>query len=196
MHRNMPKFAFFIILALVAAASTGCSGRVKEPSDVEVASALNFSGGEVPFQQLGTFSTKLNATTGGRVNNIKKASETINMKVVQPGEEFSYNTTVGPTTQKNGYQLADIIVKGKREKGYGGGVCQVSSTLYNAAANAGMTITERHDHSAPVPYVAAGKEAATSYGGKDLKFINSKPFPVVIQSRVHDGDITVSVCAA
>lgn len=144
-------------------------------------------------EELGTFSTKFDPSDKGRTTNINLASESINQTIVQPGTEFSFNKTVGPTTEKNGYQLAMIYVAGKKDEGFGGGVCQVSSTLYNAAADAGMTVTERHDHSLPVTYVEAGKEAATSYGVKDLRFINELPHPVIIQSHVEDGIVSVSI---
>jgi vancomycin resistance protein YoaR len=144
---------------------------------------------------LGTFSTKFAAWRKNRSSNIKKASDKINSVVVKPGEVFSYNKTVGPTSRKNGYKLATIFIKGEKYEGYGGGVCQVSSTLYNAAANAGLEIIERHDHSRPVPYVEKGKEAATSYGGIDFKFKNNKPFPIKILSEVEDGTVSVTINA-
>jgi vancomycin resistance protein YoaR len=146
-------------------------------------------------QELGTFSTTFAAWRKNRSSNIKKASDKINSVVVKPGEVFSYNKTVGPTSRKNGYKLATIFIKGEKYEGYGGGVCQVSSTLYNAAANAGLEIVERHDHSRPVPYVEKGKEAATSYGGIDFKFKNNKPFPIQILSDVTDGTVSVTIKA-
>jgi len=147
--------------------------------------------------QLGTFSTTFTAGEDeGRDTNIRLASESINQSIVQAGEEFSFNKAVGPTTEKNGFELAMIYVNGEKDEGYGGGVCQVSSTLFNAAESAGMTIVERHDHSLPVTYVEAGKEAATSYGVKDFRFINELDYPVMIESHVSDGEITVSICAA
>lgn len=183
MHRIF--FVLVIMLVLVA----GC-GRVVDTGDTDLA-AVNLPSGT---EQLGTFSTKFTpGDDDGRDTNIKLASEAINQTVVQPGEVFSFNNTVGPTTEKNGYKEAMIYVNGQKDKGYGGGVCQVSSTLHNAAENAGMTVKERHDHSLPVTYVEAGKEAATSYGVLDYKFINELSFPVVIESHVADGEITVTI---
>jgi len=144
-------------------------------------------------QELATHSTSFNADDENRKTNITRASNTINGHIVQPGETFSYNETVGPTIERRGYKESIVFVDGEKEKGFGGGVCQVSTTLSIAADNAGMTITERHDHSRPVTYANEGEEAATSYGGIDFKFKNEKSFPIAIHSSVQDGTITVSI---
>lgn len=184
MHR------FVIVLALIFV--TACSYNYQNADTTELA-AIDLGA----TQELGTFSTKFDHNTDkGRTINIKLASDAINQVTVQSGEEFSFNKSVGPTTEKNGYKESMIYVNGKKDKGFGGGVCQVSSTLYNAAANAGMTILERHDHSLPVTYVEAGKEAATSYGVKDFRFKNELGYPVKITSQVTDGNITCSITAA
>jgi len=142
---------------------------------------------------LGAHTTKFNAEKANRVTNITKASDSINGHVVQSGSSFSYNQTVGPTIERRGYKKGIIFVDGEKKEGFGGGVCQVSTTLAIAAENAGMTITERHDHSRPVTYAEEGDEAATSYGGIDFKFKNEKPFPVVINSTVQGGMISVDI---
>ena len=144
-------------------------------------------------QLLGTFQTKYNTKNNSRVNNLQLASKTINDFVLQPNETFSYNKTVGPTTKARGYKEAKIIVKGFEKKGYGGGVCQISSTLFNAATEAGLKIVERHPHSKKVYYVAEGKDAATSQGSLDFKFKNTKDYPIQIKSTVEDGIVTVSI---
>jgi vancomycin resistance protein YoaR len=149
----------------------------------------------VNARELGSFDTGFNPKLKNRSHNIVRASDAINNQIIQPGELFSYNETVGPTSKKNGFKKGTIFIKGEKYEGYGGGVCQVSSTLYNAAVNAGMTIVERHDHSMPVDYVEQGNDAATSYGGIDFKFINEKPFPVVINSFVNDGTVSISINA-
>ncbi|MDR1664205.1 MAG: VanW family protein [Clostridiales bacterium] len=202
----MKAYKIFAVILLIIL--TGCAGTLEskgarktrrgavageapgELSDLTVSAAEDMNG-----QVLGSFSTNFNEKEKRRAHNIRLASDSINQCVVQPGETFSYNETVGPTSRKNGYKLSTIFVKGEKEEGYGGGVCQVSSTLYNAAANAGMVIVERHDHSRPVPYVEAGKDAATSYGGIDFKFQNNQPFSVMINSRVEGGEISVSISA-
>lgn len=185
MHRILLVLVLMIILG-------GCSQSYRGTETTELAAV-----GLGASQELGTFSTKFDHTSDeGRATNIKLASDAINQSTIQPGEEFSFNNSLGPTTEKNGYKEAVIYVNGEKDKGFGGGVCQVSSTLYNAAANAGMTILERHDHSLPVTYVEKGKEAATSYGVKDFRFKNDLGHPVTISSNVVDGNITVSINGA
>lgn len=144
-------------------------------------------------EELASFTTKFSKYSKQRNNNIALAARSIDQTIVQPGETFSYNETLGPTTKQNGYQKARIFVAGKEEKGYGGGVCQVSSTLYNAALIAGLEITERHPHSRAVHYVEEGKDAATSYGSIDLKFINNKLHPIIIRSHVTEDEVIVSL---
>jgi len=146
-----------------------------------------------PQTELAFHETTFDAKEKNRGINITRASKSINGAVVQPGETFSFNDTVGPTIKRRGYEKSIIFVDGKKSEGEGGGVCQVSSTLHNAALGAGMTIVERHDHSLPVNYVEAGKEAATSYGVIDYKFKNEKSHPVRINSSVKDGTIRVSI---
>ena len=145
-------------------------------------------------RELAAHKTEFNAKEEARVTNITRASNSINGHVVKPGETFSYNETVGPTIERRGYKEGTIFVEGEKKKGFGGGVCQVSTTLSIAADEAGMTIIERHDHSRPVSYAKEGEEAATSYGGLDFKFKNEKPFPVVIRSSVEGGTISVAIC--
>jgi len=139
------------------------------------------------------FSTKFNLANVPRVNNIKLASIALDQHIIQPGETFSFNETVGPTTKERGYQISKIIVEGKESEGYGGGVCQVSSTLFNAAQIAGLEIIERHPHSKDVPYIAEGKDAATSYGGVDLKFVNKFSVPVKVNTYVYENSINVHI---
>ena len=133
--------------------------------------------------------------TDARECNITIASQAINNTTLKPGEVFSFNDTVGPTNKKAGFRLARIFIKGRDAKGYGGGVCQVSSTLHKAAKDAGLEITERHPHSKPVGYVKEGEDAATSYGQKDLKIKNDKEFDILIESSVEGEQVTVRIKA-
>jgi len=144
-------------------------------------------------RELASHKTEFNAKEKNRVTNITRASSSINGHVVKPGETFSYNETVGPTNERRGYKEGTIFVQGEKKKGFGGGVCQVSTTLCIAADEAGMTIIERHDHSRPVTYAKEGEEAATSYGGIDFKFKNEKSYPIVIKSSVEGGTVSVSI---
>lgn len=144
--------------------------------------------------QLGHHETYFDATDINRGTNISLAAASINGQIVQPNEIFSYNKTIGSTTAAYGYKQSVIYVSGKKAISYGGGVCQVSTTLCNAAMNANMTIIERHDHSAPVTYAKAGKEAATSHNGNlDFRFQNDNDYPVIIHASVDDGRIFVRI---
>ena len=142
---------------------------------------------------LSQFTTKFGKNAKARNHNIKLASVAIDNCVINPGDVFSFNEVIGYAGPQQGYQISTIFVDGKEEKAYGGGICQVSSTLYNAAMEAGLEIIERHPHSKPVEYVPKGKDAATSYNGVDLKFKNTHPFPVTINSYMGDGTFTVEI---
>jgi len=146
-----------------------------------------------PIQIGATFSTSYKDGSKNRIHNIQRAAAAINGIVLESGGEFSYNDAVGPTTKANGYKKARIFVRGKDAEGYGGGVCQVSSTLYNVAESAGLTILERHPHSKAVSYVAKDRDAATSFGGIDLRLANPYPFAVRIAAVATDEMVTVTV---
>ena len=143
--------------------------------------------------RLSQFSTEFKNPKKARAHNITLAAEKINDSVVEPGGEFSFNEAVGPTTKRNGFKLGMIFNSGRRSQGYGGGVCQVSSTLYNAAKDAGMEITERHEHSLDVGYIERGNDAATSYGVKDLKFKNPHNYRVVVKAYVSNEIIITEI---
>ncbi|MCL2463053.1 MAG: VanW family protein [Defluviitaleaceae bacterium] len=138
---------------------------------------------------IGEYETEFSLEFKSRNTNIALAAKAIDNVVVEPGETFSYNEAVGPTTKANGYKKARTFFKGQKTYGYGGGVCQVSSTLYNAVEAAGLEVTERHEHSLPVEYVPDGKDAATSYGGVDLKFENNLDYPIRIDSYIDKSGI-------
>ena len=140
-----------------------------------------------------SFSTSYEKGNKNRIHNIKRAAEAIDGIIIAPGADFSYNDAVGPTTKANGYKKARIFVRGKDAEGYGGGVCQVSSTLYNAAEAAGLTILERHPHSKAVSYVAKDRDAATSFGGIDLRLSNPHTFAVCITVVTTDTAVTIFI---
>ena len=126
-------------------------------------------------EKLSEFTTTIYSSDKARQNNINITCNTLNGTIVKKGETFSFCNTVGQATSAKGYMEADIFDHdGHKKKGYGGGNCQVSSTLYNAILAApSLTVTERHEHSNKVPYVAKGKDAAVAYGSYDLKFVNN-----------------------
>ncbi|HEC92246.1 MAG TPA: hypothetical protein ENI51_04515 [Candidatus Atribacteria bacterium] len=142
-------------------------------------------------QELGTYSTPLKNKEENTIYNIKLASKMINGRLVKPQEVFSFNKYVGPAEKEDGYKESTIIANGRFENGYGGGVCQVSSTLYNAALLANLPIVERYNHSIygdATKYVPLGRDAAIFFGYKDLKFKNNLEHDIVIFAKVL-GDI-------
>ena len=127
-----------------------------------------------------------------RTTNLELAAEKINGTILSPGEEFSYNTTVGARTISNGYKEAKIYSNGKVVDGIGGGICQISSTLYNAAMFANLNITTRYNHQFLTSYVAPGRDATVVYGVKDLKFINNRSYPIKIEMKISNGIVYCS----
>lgn len=117
----------------------------------------------------------------GRVQNIILSTKALNNTLLLPGEVLSFNETVGPPTAERGYQLAPIIMGGEVVPGYGGGICQTATTLYNAALKAGLEILERHAHSIPIDYVPPGMDATIAYESLDLKFRNNRLTPIIIK---------------
>ena len=145
---------------------------------------------------LSTFATSFKGSTLGRknrVNNMALAASRINGIVLDPGEEFSMNETILDRTKENGYYLAPAIRNGTYEKEYGGGVCQVSSTLFNAVMMADLTVTERHHHSWPMTYVPIGRDATIATGYKDFRFVNSTKSELVIFAHLDRKAKTVTV---
>ncbi|MBQ8698783.1 MAG: VanW family protein [Schwartzia sp.] len=129
----------------------------------------------------------------GRGDNIEIAAAALDECIVRPGEELSFNATVGSRVASAGYAIAPVIVNGKVEQDIGGGVCQVSSTLYNAILTAGLEPTARTSHFYPSTYVDAGLDATVADGQIDFVFQNTLPHPVLLRSGASGGTLTVSV---
>lgn len=146
----------------------------------------------VAGQVIGTYTTEY-STKEARANNVFLAAQKLNGTVVQPGAGFSYNGTIGPRTTEAGFVMAPIYTGGKVGKGIGGGICQVSSTLYAAMKTAGLPATERHPHSLPVHYIGSGWDATVSWGTLDLKFTNTYNRPLLITSSADNGKLTVTL---
>ena len=142
---------------------------------------------------LSTFSTKVYTKTADRLKNLSIVCDRISGTVVAPGEEFSYNDTCGPYNKENGFGKATIFVNGEDVQEYGGGVCQLSSTLYNAVKDIGVDITERHNHSKEVYYVPKNQDATVSYGSLDFKFKNLNTYPIRIEANSDENKVTVSI---
>ena len=128
-----------------------------------------------------------------RVFNIQRASNSIDNKLVLPGETFSFNSTTGPRSLKAGYKEATVIMNGEFVPGEGGGVCQVSSTLYNTLLDSKISIVERHSHSLPISYVPPNKDATVAFNVLDLKFKNNYNSPVYIKSSVAGDTLIITL---
>jgi|GEM_PF-5940719 len=128
----------------------------------------------------GSCSTSFSGSSSNRINNLAVASGRFNGMIVQPGQAVSVDATILPRTSENGYRMAGVYSGGKTVPGMGGGICQVSSTVYNAVMNAGLQVTKRSPHSMPVHYLPLGQDAAISSGAKDMVFVNTYDTPVRI----------------
>jgi vancomycin resistance protein YoaR len=142
---------------------------------------------------LSSYSTKFNASNINRTYNVKVAAEALNHQRIKPGEIFSFNQVVGPRSEEAGYKEALIIVKNEFVPGLGGGVCQVSSTLYNAVLLADLPVVERSNHSLPVDYVPPGRDATVTYGGKNLRFSNPTEGDLLLQTKVQGNTLTIQI---
>lgn len=140
-----------------------------------------------------TFETPLKDHGKDRTKNIKIAAMALNCTVIKDGEEFSFNDEVGKRTKEAGYEMATIFVDGEKVDGLGGGICQISTTLYNAALKAKFKITERHVHALPVPYIEKGKDATVAYGSLDLKFINNSGEDALLTVAITDEVVRVTI---
>ena len=128
-----------------------------------------------------------------RSQNLLLAASALHGLVIEPGEEFSFNRAVGKRSAARGYRIAIVFEDGKQVPGLGGGVCQVSSTVYQAALKADMTITERHPHSLPVAYAKAGSDATVAWGSKDLRWRNDTKSPVQLVCNIKEGRLLVQI---
>ncbi|MCY9662852.1 VanW family protein [Paenibacillus chondroitinus] len=142
---------------------------------------------------IGYYVTYFNSNNKHRFTNIKLATQAINNYVVLPNETFSFNRVVGVRTRGRGYMPAKVIVRGEFSEGIGGGICQTSSTLFNAVDRAGLTIVERYSHSRSVPYVPSGRDATVNWGGPDFSFKNNYNQPILIRAQALPGRVYVSI---
>lgn len=147
--------------------------------------------------EIGNYSTPLLNRGKSRINNIGLAAKQINFKKIAPGEEFSFNKTVGRRTEAKGYEEAPIIIKTEngpqKGKGVGGGICQISSTIYNAIEECGMEVIERHLHSKDVGYVPKGEDATVVYNSIDFRFRNVRKHPIMLRVYLTNKRVTVRV---
>ena len=138
-------------------------------------------------------SIPLDIQSSETVANVMLAAGAIDMASLNPGEEFSFNSIVGLRTEEKGYQSGLMYSNGEVVSGVGGGICIVSTILYNSALETGLKIIERHPHSGPVSYAEPGRDAAVSFGWADLRFKNNTGHPLVIKSKVENNELLVSI---
>ncbi len=144
-------------------------------------------------KRLASYSTYFNPDQVNRTINLKLACAAIHDIEVLPGEIFSFNQTVGPRTPQKGYTKAITFLAGQQIYSYGGGVCQVSSTLYNAVQNAGLQTLERYAHSLPVNYVPSEMDATVAYGSKDYRFLNNTDRTILIYCAINKNQLTIEI---
>lgn len=142
---------------------------------------------------MGAFSTSYGTSAEGRSSNIELATRKINGTIVMPGETFSFNDVVGPRTEEMGFKEAGTYVGNKVEPGIGGGICQVSTTLYRAVMRANIRSTQRTNHSMSVGYASPGLDATVAYGYLDYKFTNTYDFPIYIQGMTGGKVVTYQI---
>ena len=163
---------------------------------------LKFTEAEIGIEDLGdgifldtlsTYTSKYDESNVNRSTNVKIAASKLNNVILLPGETFSYNQTVGERTISNGFKEASIYTSKGVEYGLGGGICQVSSTLYNAVLEANLDIVERKNHRYAVTYVPNGRDATVSYGSIDFKFKNTRKYPIKLVASAKNGICSISV---
>ena len=142
---------------------------------------------------LASYSTTYSTGNYNRSTNISLAARSVNGYVLMPGETFSYNSTVGQRTAARGYKEAGVYLNGEVTTGLGGGICQVSSTLYNAILLANLEIVERSNHTFKPTYVPAGQDATVSWGAPDFKFKNNRNYPIRITATAGNGSVSFNV---
>lgn len=158
------------------------------------ASLSRAEAGEPAYPKLlGSCSSPLMNSSAARVQNIRLAVDKISQKVIKPGQTFSFNKTVGKRTLAAGFQFAPAIVRASLKEVVGGGICQVSSTLFNAVLLSDLEIVERFRHHTPINYLPLGMDATVSWETKDFRFRNNSEGPIQIIGRVSDETISFEI---
>ncbi|MCB8932754.1 MAG: VanW family protein [Fimbriimonadaceae bacterium] len=154
---------------------------------ITVAALVQLLATPPPRRLIAAYFTSLDGRTGSQRHNAHLALEQLNGTVLAPGAEFSFNQVVGSLSRDQGFRRAPVSYNGTLIDDWGGGVCQTSTTLYNAAMLAGLELVERHPHRFAPSYVPAGRDAAVAFSSVDLRFRNPFPFAVRLSGRI-DGD--------
>ena len=198
---------YFIILVITLFSLTACSVNEPNTSDytpertthqVEVNNASSPNSVDITGTteiEIYQYKTKIYTKTDARQNNVQLACKELNGTIVAPGEILSFCDTLGPAKPEEGYQKAETFESdGDIIQEYGGGKCQVSSTLYNAVINlSGIEIIERHEHSNNVPYVPKGQDAAVAYGSVDFKFKNNNSYSIKIVADATTDEVIIKI---
>lgn len=173
------------------------SGSADEESKIisppEPPADENIIDNEVNENLISSFSTKVYTKTADRLKNLNIVCNRLSGTILEPGEEFSYNDTCGPYNKEQGFGKASVIINGEEVQEYGGGVCQLSSTLYNALKGLNIDFLERHNHSKDVYYVPRNEDATVSYGSLDFRFKNNESYPIEIEAYSNENEVTVSI---
>lgn len=159
-----------------------------------LAGTLAAVGSEPKDHVLGAYATSLDGRARNQRHNAVLALNRLDGSVIMPGETFSFNRRVGSFNRDEGYRRAPVSYNGQLIDSWGGGVCEASTTTYNAALLAGLRIIERHPHQFSPSYVPAGRDAAVAFGDIDLRFQNPYSFPIVIHAHVEGTHLQVSLC--
>ncbi|MEI3175325.1 MAG: VanW family protein [Lachnospiraceae bacterium] len=179
-----------LLAQLKAAFESGNYGAVLTGAVSETEPQRNVEQAKEAYTCLAKFRTEASVNNADRDHNVKLAADTINNTLLAPGEEFSMNGIVGETSEAQGYRQAATYAKGQVVPEFGGGVCQVSSTIYNAAVKAGLHTTERKSHSMTVAYVPLGEDAMIAYGYSDLKFENNSDGNILVLTEADGAAVT------
>ncbi len=142
---------------------------------------------------LASYTTDFSSSSANRASNINLATGSINNLILMPGDEFSFNNTVGERTVDRGYKTAGAYAAGQTVQQVGGGICQVSSTLYNTVLLSNLEITERRSHQMTVSYVPMGRDATVNWGTQDFKFKNNTDFPIKIVGEINGRKVKISM---
>lgn len=150
---------------------------------------------EPVWEVIGSYSTRFHLEVVDRVHNIRMAAAQLDGAILGPSGRWSFNEQVGRRSLRTGWRLAPALVLEGARPAVGGGICQASSTVYNAALLADLRVRQRHPHTRPVRYVPLGRDATVSWGSKDLQLSNPHPFPIRFEARVLHDRLTVRVLA-
>jgi len=176
---------------LLAAALAACA------RGAAALAGLLWAQGAPPAERvIASYTTSFESRSAGQIANALRAAHALSGAVVPPGGEFSFNRRVGPWTADRGYRRAPVSYDGELVLAVGGGVCQVSTTLYGAALLAGMEIAERHRHFWPASYARPGLDAAVAFPSTDLRFRNPLPASVRVRARSSGSHLVVELLSA